>query len=308
MEAKQPNQRNVPPTTPGELDELMSWLKEYGRPVVSGLLIGAVLLMGIHLWRQRQREKTAAAVQALFQGSAPEELLQQALAEPKASIAPLALASAAADFFAQGRYDEALAAYENLLEQYADSLLAPNAELGRAASLEALDDFAGAAEAYEAFALNRADDFLLLQATLGAGRCREQLGEHDEARALYEEYLVAHPDGEWLAQVESSLMLLKKAERARALPPPAEATMLATEEVVETSEAESVAVEEAVAEDVATEELAAEETAIEEPVTEEPASAEEVAVAEEPAAEETAVEEPVVEEPATEEPAPTPED
>ncbi|NLB65685.1 MAG: tetratricopeptide repeat protein [Lentisphaerae bacterium] len=297
METKQ-TPPNLPPESSGEMDELLSWLNEYGKPIFSGLIIGIVLVAGIYLWRQRQSEKAEAAVQALFEGGSPEEYLQRAIAEPKAPTAPLALASAAADFYAQGRYDEALSAYESLLEQYPESLPAPNARLGRAASLEALDDFAGAADAFED-AAGRVEGFLLLQATLGAGRCREQLGQLDEARAIYEDYLVAHPEGDWQAQIESSLLLLKRAERARALPPPAEATMLATEEVVVEEPAVEV-------------EPVADEPAIEEPVAEEPA-AEEVAVADEPAVEESVAEEAAAEDesdesPSDEDDAPTPED
>jgi len=77
------------------------------------------------------------------------------------------------------------------------------------------------------------------QAVMGAARCREQLGQFDDARVLYEDFIAANPDSSWLPQAESGLLFLKKAERAKNLPPPAapavEAPAPAPEVVVDSS-------------------------------------------------------------------------
>lgn len=221
MEEPIPSPENEP-KTPSAMTEdsrqFMQWMVEYGRPALIGLAVAVVVLLGISIWRNQKEAKSAAAVQALFQSQSPEELLQLATADPKAPTAPMALASAAAEFYSQNRYDEALTTYQQFLTQYPSNMLFADAELGVAASQEALDDFETAATSYEAFAAANPDSPLQPQAVMGAARCRVQLGQFDEARALYEDFMVAQPDSSWMPQAESGLLFLKKAERAKNLP------------------------------------------------------------------------------------------
>lgn len=228
MDEKIPDDVNEPqspePAAPvhesEDAQQLSKWMAEYGRPALIGLAVAVVVVLGISVWRNQKESKAAAAVQALFQSRSPEELQQLALSDPQAPTAPMALASAAAEFFAQYRYDEALAAYQNFLASHPGHMLAPDAQMGVAASLEALDDFEAASSSYEAFAAGNPSSPLQPQAVMGAARCREQLGQFDEARTLYEDFIAAHPDSTWVAQMESGLLFLKKAERAKNMPAP----------------------------------------------------------------------------------------
>lgn len=196
------------------------WMADYGRPALIGLAVAVVVLLGLSIWRNQKEAQAAAAVQALFENKSPEELQQLAALRPEAPTAPLALASAAAEFYAQSRFDEALTAYERFLNLYPAHLFAPDAAVGAAASQEALEDFEAAAAGYEAFASANAGSPLQPQAVFGAARCRQQLGQFDAARALYEDFIAGHPDSTWLPQAESGLLFLKKAERAKDLPAP----------------------------------------------------------------------------------------
>lgn len=221
MDEKKPTTGNVPPPeAQSDAEQFTTWMTEYGRPALIGLAVAVVVLLGLSIWRNQKQEKADAAVQALFQGRAPEEFRQMAVADPKAPTAPVALATAAAEFYAQGRYDEALSTYQSFLAQYPGHMLEPDAQLGVAASLEALDDFEAAAESYEAFAASHVTSTLAPQAVMGAARSREQLGQFDDARALYEDFIAANPESSWLPQAESGLLFLKKAERAKDLPSP----------------------------------------------------------------------------------------
>lgn len=270
MDEKKPNTGNVPPPeAQSDAEQFAVWMTEYGRPALIGLAVAVVVLLGLSIWRNQKQEKAEAAVQALFQGRAPEEFRQMAVADPKAPTAPVALATAAAEFYAQGRYDEALSIYQSFLAQYPEHMLEPDAQLGVAASLEALDDFEAAAESYEAFAASHSAGALAPQAVMGAARCREQLGQFDDARALYEDFIAGNPKSSWLPQAESGLLFLKKAERAKNLPPPiVEPTVEAeasTPEVVFDSSLEAAYVEEEaadVAADVAPEEAQPETVAV----------------------------------------------
>ena len=241
----------TPPQTPApapeahandDVQRFSTWMAEYGRPALIGLAVAVVVLLGIQIWHGQKTSKAASAVQALFQSRSPEELQQLAATDSQAPTAPMALASAAAEFYAQNRYDEALAAYQSFLAQYPAHMLAPQAELGAAASFEALDDFEAAVAGYVAFAEKRTENPLRPQAVFGAARCLEQLDRFDEARALYEDFIAANPDSDQLAQAESGLLFLKKAERAKNAP----ARPAAPEVVFDSSRDETVA-EEAVA-------------------------------------------------------------
>lgn len=213
-------QPQTPPPANEDAKQFGQWMAEYGRPALIGLAVAVVVLLGLQVWRSQKEAKAAAAVQALFQSRSPEELQMLAAADPKAPTAPIALASAAAEFYAQNRYDEALAAYQSFLSQYPTNMLVPDAMVGVAASQEALDDFETAAASYEAFAAANTNSPLHPQAVMGAARCREQLGQFDAARALYEDFIVAYPESSWLPQAESGLLFLKKAERAKNMPAP----------------------------------------------------------------------------------------
>ena len=240
----------IPPRESSEdVQQFSSWMSEYGRPALIGLAVAVVALLAISIWRNQKAEQAAAAVQALFQRRSPEELRQMAEADPEAPTAPMAMASAAAEFYAQNRYDEALSTYQGFLSRYPAHMLAPDAQIGVAASLEALDDFEAASSGYEAFAAGFPASPLRPQAVMGAARCREQLGQFDQARALYEDFIAGNPDSSWLPQAESGLLFLKKAERAKNAPAPAapaEAAPVATEAAAPAvAEAAPAAMEEA---------------------------------------------------------------
>ena len=236
-------QAQTPPPASEDSKQFSQWMAEYGRPALIGLAVAVVVLLGISIWRSQKESKASAAVQALFQGRSPEEFQQLASANSKSPIAPMALATAAAEFYAQNRYDEALAAYQQFLSLYPDHMLVPDAALGVAASQEALESFSEAAAGYEAFAAAHTHSPLHPHAVMGAARCQEQLGNFDAARALYEDFIAANPDSAWLPQAESGLLFLKKAERAKKLPAPAAAAVAETAPVAES--APVAAVEEA---------------------------------------------------------------
>lgn len=284
------NGENPLPPDNEEVKQFSRWMADYGRPALIGLAVAVVVLLGVSIWRNQKQAKASAAVQALFQRRSPEELRQMAMADPEAPTAPMALASAAAEFYAQNRYDEALAAYQNFLSRYAGHAFAPDARIGVAASLEAMEDYAAAADSYETFSAEQPDSPLHPQAVMGAARCREQLGQFDEARALYEDFIAKNADSAWLPQIESGLLYLKKAERAMNRPAPAAGESVGTETTSEPApEAAAPAVEEPKA--------STDETPAKKKASEEPAAAEESVAAE--TAEESAPEmaAPAVEEP-----------
>ena len=209
------------PAAGEDVQQFSKWMADYGRPALIAVAVAVVVVLGLSVWRGQQAAKKAAAMEALFQNRGPEGLLELAVTDPDGPAAPLALASAGAEFYAQNRYDEALDAYQRFAARYTNHLFAADAALGAAASLEALDRLEEAAAGYEAFAAANPQSTQRPQAVFGAARCRQQLGQFETARALYEDFIAANPESPWLPQAESGLLFLKKAERAKDLPPPA---------------------------------------------------------------------------------------
>ncbi|MDR0994320.1 MAG: tetratricopeptide repeat protein [Verrucomicrobiota bacterium] len=219
MDEKNPisEAENQTASTPAEdVKRVRTWLNEYGRPALTVLAIAVVVLLGISVWRNQKESKAAAAAQALFTAQTPEEFQQLALQNASGPTAPLAQLTAGTEFYAQNRFDEALAAYQQFLVAYPDHPLAGDARVGAAASLEALGEYESAAAAYQDFASANRESPLYPQAVMGAARCLEQLHRFDDARILYEDFMADHPDSRWLPQAESGLLFLKKAERAAA--------------------------------------------------------------------------------------------
>lgn len=197
-----------------DVRQFKTWMAEYGRPAAIGIAIAVVIMLGVNAWRTHKANAAAAAAQALFGARTPEEFQMQADRAPDAPTAPIALASAAAEYYNANRFEEALDAYRLFTTRYSDHMLSDSARLGIAASLEALERYSEAAEAYTLFVTDRPDSPLLSQARLGAARAYAADGRYDDARVIYEDMIAAAASPEDVGQAESGLLFLKKEQRS----------------------------------------------------------------------------------------------
>lgn len=234
-----------------DVQQLKALFAQYGKPALIAVTLAVILFLGLSIWRNQKAAKIAAASQALFQATTPEELQQQADLHPDAVTAPLALAGAAAEYYNANRFEEALETYRLFLAKYPDHLMTDTSRLGLAASFEALDRYPEAIETYQLFVTDRPDSPLRPQAQIGAARCLQQIEKFDEARIIYEDILAANADSEWAAQAETGLLFLQKAERA---------TLKVAETIIETKDSPAVEEAPAAPEAPAAEEVAAPET------------------------------------------------
>ena len=212
-------QNNPAPEDPklaesADVQQFKTWMAEYGRPAVIGIAIAVVILLGVNAWRTHKANAATAAAQALFSARTPEEFQMQADQAPDAPTAPIALASAAAEYFNANRFEEALDAYRLFTTRYSDHMLSDSARLGIAASLEALERYGEAAEAYTLFVADRPGSPLVTQAQLGAARAYAADGRYDDARVIYEDMIAAAASPEAVGQAESGLLFLKKEQRS----------------------------------------------------------------------------------------------
>lgn len=197
-----------------DVKDLKNWLNTSGRPVVSGLLVAAVLLVGFYIWKGWQDSRDALVQAQLFQSVSPDDLFQVALDNANTKSAPLALALSGAEFYAQQRYEDSMDAYNTLVSTYPEHTFRPAAQMGVAVSEEALGRYTEALERYRTFIADFSSSVYYPQAIMGAARCLEALGQVAEARAMYEDFIVQYPDNAWVSQAESGLQFLEKESRA----------------------------------------------------------------------------------------------
>lgn len=205
-------------TMPAEVVSLMSWLREYGVSAGIGIAVALALALGILLYRQQQARTARQAAEILTSAQSADELQQVVDQYGKTPSAPLALVAMAGERFHEGRYDVAMAQYQQFLTSYPDHRLVPAAQLGQAYCREALELWEPALEGYRTFAKDHADHLLAPMAKFGEARVLAQMGQPQEAEAIYKAYLDGAEDAPWRAQAQTALLYLEKDVRAAASP------------------------------------------------------------------------------------------
>lgn len=206
-----------------EVQAALRLLKEFGRPLLVGL-IGAALILAVWTGIRTRRETRERDATALFAGArAPEQLESVIDRYPETRAAPLAALRLGALLARSGRWEEALAVYEAFSRDSPDHVFRPAADLNRALCLESLGRPEEAARAYADFERDHPGHFLHGPAVLGRGRSEELAGRLEAARAIYEDFLAANPDSSWAIQAEAALEQTRRALRAAARPAPDDA-------------------------------------------------------------------------------------
>ena len=195
-----------------ELIPLVEWWEKDGKQTVALLAVAAIAVGGWYGWKAH-RESVRAAASASLTSSYTADELEEAVSrfsgQPVGGALKIRLAKS---YFDAGRYEEALAQYDELLANPPDGF-ADIPAVGKAQCLEALGKFAEAVEAFDAFAEANPKSFLALTAQLGAARSLAQSG--DKAKALERiEALKEANKGDDLAKarVEATESVIKRYE------------------------------------------------------------------------------------------------
>ena len=201
---------------------IIEWWEKDGKQIVSGLLLGAVVVGGWYGWKH-YRAASAAAASADVVSAYTAEALETAVAKHSGSAPGEVLRiRLAKKYFDEGRYEEALAAYEELSKNAPDGF-ADIPVVGRAQCLEAMSRFEEAGKAFDAFAEANPSNYLALAAQLGAARCLVQAGDREKALARISAIKEANKDdGAAMARIESVEDAIKRYEApaAKAAPSP----------------------------------------------------------------------------------------
>ena len=203
---------------------IIEWWEKDGKQYVYGLLIAGVVVGGWYAWKHH-REAVAVDASSSVASAFTSEELEDAVAKHSGSPAGGVLRiKLAKSYFDAGRYEEALAAYEEL-DGKAPEGFADIPAVGRAQCLEALSRFNEAREAFDAFAEANPSNYLALSAQLGAARCIAQAGDIKKALDRIDAMKAANKDDAVAtARIETAEDVIKRYEAPKKeVPAPAPA-------------------------------------------------------------------------------------
>ena len=180
------------------LYKLWAWGDKNRKQLLWALLTVVVVGLGVAFWLAHSNEKQNDANDALSKllnraasptaaEASPEALLKISSDYSDTDAGQRALLLAAGDFFANGKYDQALAQFQKFQQQYSSSPLISQAALGVAACYDAQGKTNDAASAYQGVADRYPGDNVASQAKLALARLFEAQGKYKEAHSTLEE-------------------------------------------------------------------------------------------------------------------------
>lgn len=195
-----------------ELIPLVEWWEKDGKQTVALLAVAAIAVGGWYGWkahRESVRDAASASLTSTYTADELEEAVSRFSGQPVGGALKIRLAKS---YFDAGRYEEALAQYDELLANPPDGF-ADIPAVGKAQCLEALGKFAEAVAAFDAFAEANPKSFLALTAQLGAARSLAQSGDKAKALERIEALKEANKDDDLAkARVEATESVIKRYE------------------------------------------------------------------------------------------------
>lgn len=201
-----------------ELLPLVEWWEKDGKQTVIYLAIAAIAVGGWYGFKHHRLAVRTAASSALVNAYTTEELEDACVKFSGAPSAGALKIRLAKKYFDDGKYEEAMATYDELAGKAPDGF-AEIPVVGKAQCLEALGRFAEAQKAFEDFAAANPKHYLTLTAQLGAARSLAQAGDKkgalDKLEALKKD---VKTDSIESARVEATIKAVKRYEKKAAAP------------------------------------------------------------------------------------------
>jgi TolA-binding protein len=184
------------------LFKLWPWFEANAKRIAFGAGLAAVAVLLISFYAYQQNKKEIDAGQAFTQtvitpasGQPADAYLKIAADYPGTRAGQRALLQGAAALFATGKFADAQAQFQKLLDTYPDSSFAPQASLGVAASLDAQGKNDLAAAAYQRTISQASDPGTLIAAEFALAQIDERLGKTADALNLYSDVARKNPSG-----------------------------------------------------------------------------------------------------------------
>lgn len=159
--------------------------------ILAAAAVGAAVVFGVSSYRVSSR-KTAAA-RALSEAQTRQDLEAVYKNYPETPSGPLALIQAGAFSFSAGDYTASRNAYLLFRERYPEHTLADFAQMGIASSLEAEGRWNEAIEAYRQVIAQYPGSARVAEAAFNQGRCWREAGRLADARRSFQEVFERFP-------------------------------------------------------------------------------------------------------------------
>jgi tetratricopeptide (TPR) repeat protein len=149
---------------------------------VAGVVVVLAMVISYYFYSRNQKEEAQAAAfsQLILNQAKPEEYIKFQADNHSSQAAPKALLMAGQEYFAMGKYPEAQEQFQKLRQEYRSSAFTIQASLGVAASLDAQGKVDDAIAAYTDLT-HQSGDVASMQAGFALGRLYEVKGQLDKA-------------------------------------------------------------------------------------------------------------------------------
>lgn len=193
-----------------ELIPLIDWWKKDGKTTVLCLVVAVVAFFGYKGWQAKRAATRAEASAALINAEAVEDL-ENAVSKFEGAKAEGAIQlRLAKGYFDAGRFDDALAKYEEMAGKEPDGFEGIPA-VGKAHCLEAKGQFAEAQKLFDEFVAANPESYLLLTAQLGSARVQAQAGDKTGALdKLAQLKSAAKDDAVAVARIDATEIAIKR--------------------------------------------------------------------------------------------------
>jgi len=195
--------------------EFLAWVELNKKNLAIGAGALVALCFGYFVYQWHSNEQEAAANQALSairSTPSPSPMLPEPKAQEYLKVAnefsgtaagERALLMAAADLYAQGKYQEAQAQFERFLKNYSHSPLAPQAVYGVAVCADALNKVDEALAKYQDVVARYPTESVAGQARLAMGRLYEAKNQPELALKTYEELTKGKETSVWSSEART---------------------------------------------------------------------------------------------------------
>lgn len=182
------------------------------------------LIVSFFLWSRGQKEENASRElsKLVLTRASADQLLNFQTQNRNTSAGEHALLLAAQDLFDAGKYADAQAQFQKFRSEYRSSPLASTAAFGVAASLEAQGKTDDAINAYNDLVQRRVGEMIIVQAQFALGRLYEAKKDFEKAVTFYDNVVKDGGNLEFAndAYVRAAELRMQYPTLAKATPPP----------------------------------------------------------------------------------------
>jgi predicted negative regulator of RcsB-dependent stress response len=195
---------------PPEMRRLVNWLKSNATSIGLAAVVAVAVFAGTGYMRAAKEEKESVAARMLGQAQKAEDIQTAINTYPDTAAVPLGRIQLARTHFIDGRYQDALTAYNDFLAKHAGHPLLLNAQLERLQTMEAMGQSDEALQGVTQFIEKNPGHPLIPDATLTRARCLQNAGKFADAKVALEGLLASEANENWKSIARERLSLLER--------------------------------------------------------------------------------------------------